>query len=86
MPIHKKKRAFEKARPSAQTKLTNDKRIRLVRVRGGNRKFRALRLNEGNFSWSSEGISKKCKIVDVIYNASNNELMRTKTVVKNCIV
>ena len=57
MPIHKKKRAFEKARAAAFTKLieTTDKdtRVRSVRVRGGNRKFRALRLNEGNFSWGS---------------------------------
>uniref|UniRef100_A0A8C8U9K2 Small ribosomal subunit protein eS8 n=1 Tax=Peromyscus maniculatus bairdii TaxID=230844 RepID=A0A8C8U9K2_PERMB len=26
------------------------------------------------------------KIIDVVYNASNNELVRTKTLVKNCIV
>jgi len=86
MPVHKKKRAFEKGRPQALTKLTNDRRIRPVRVRGGNMKFRALRLHEGNFNWSSEGISKKTKILDVVYNATNNELVRTKTLVKNCIV
>jgi hypothetical protein len=27
----------------------------VVRVRGGNKKFRALRLDAGNFSWASEG-------------------------------
>lgn len=89
MPIHKKKRAFEKARPIANTKLTQEKddvRIRPVRVRGGNYKYRALRLNEGNFAWASEGIARKTKIVDVVYNASNNELVRTKTLVKNAIV
>lgn len=89
MPIHKKKRAFEKARPLANTRLTTDKddvRIREVRTRGGNRKYRALRLNEGNFSWPSEGVSHKTKIVDVVYNASDNDLVRTKTLVKNCIV
>jgi len=89
MPIHKKKRAFEKARPIANTKLTQEKddvRIRPVRVRGGNYKYRALRLNEGNFAWASEGVARKTKIVDVVYNASNNELVRTKTLVKNAIV
>ena len=30
-------------------------RIHTVRVRGGNEKFRALRLDTGNFSWGSEG-------------------------------
>ena len=36
------------------TKLGN-KRIHLVRGRGGNNKHRALRLDTGNFSWGSEG-------------------------------
>lgn len=87
MPIHQKKRAFEKARPVSNTKLVNDKaRIRRVRVRGGNYKFRALRLKEGNFNWASEAVTRKTRILDVVYNASNNELVRTKTLVKNCIV
>lgn len=30
--------------------------------------------------------TRKTRIVDVVYNASNNELVRTKTLVKNCIV
>ena len=87
MPIHQKKRAFEKARPVSNTKLVNDKaRIRRVRARGGNYKFRALRLKEGNFNWASEAVTRKTRIIDVVYNASNNELVRTKTLVKNCIV
>merc|ERR1719235_3108573 len=49
-------------------------------------KFRALRLDAGNFSWGSENTSKKVRILDVVYNASNNELVRTKTLVKNTIV
>ncbi len=31
------------------------RRIHTVRVRGGNKKYRALRLDQGNFSWGSEG-------------------------------
>ena len=31
-------------------------------------------------------MARKTRIVDVVYNASNNELVRTKTLVKNCIV
>jgi small subunit ribosomal protein S8e len=61
-------------------------RVRPIRVRGGNYKYRALRLKDGNFSWSSENITFKTKILDVVYNASNNELIRTKTLVKNCVV
>ena len=32
------------------------------------------------------GVARKTRIVDVVYNASNNELVRTKTLVKNCII
>lgn len=50
MSVHQKKRAFEKGRPMAATKI-GEKRIRKIRVRGGNHKYRALRLNIGNFVW-----------------------------------
>ena len=32
------------------------------------------------------GQTRKTRVVDVVYNASNNELVRTKTLVKNAIV
>jgi small subunit ribosomal protein S8e len=62
------------------------KRIHLVRVRGGNFKRRALRLESGNFSWGSEGISRKTRALTVVYNASNNELVRTNTLVKGAVI
>ncbi|XP_026680339.1 40S ribosomal protein S8-like [Diaphorina citri] len=55
-------------------------------TRGGNKKYRALRIDQGNFSWGSECCTRKTRIIDVVYNASNNELVRTKTLVKNAIV
>eukprot|EP00331_Platyophrya_macrostoma_P013212 CAMPEP_0176432588 /NCGR_PEP_ID=MMETSP0127-20121128/15481_1 /TAXON_ID=938130 /ORGANISM="Platyophrya macrostoma, Strain WH" /LENGTH=169 /DNA_ID=CAMNT_0017814783 /DNA_START=165 /DNA_END=674 /DNA_ORIENTATION=+ len=66
--------------------MSTEKRIRRLRVRGGNYKFRALRLDSGNFSWSSESVTKKTRILDVVYNATNNELVRTKTLVKNAVI
>jgi small subunit ribosomal protein S8e len=60
--------------------------VRAVRVRGGHLKFRALRLDTGNFSWGSEAVARKTRILDVVYNASNNELVRTQTLVKNAII
>ena len=32
------------------------------------------------------GVSRKTRVLDVVYNASNNELVRTKTLVKNCVI
>ena len=61
-------------------------RIHEVRCRGGNKKFRALKLESGNFSWGTEVVTRKVRVLDVSYNASNNELVRTKTLVKGAIV
>eukprot|EP01115_Flamella_aegyptia_P002449 TRINITY_DN136509_c0_g1_i1.p1 TRINITY_DN136509_c0_g1~~TRINITY_DN136509_c0_g1_i1.p1 ORF type:complete len:200 (-),score=51.74 TRINITY_DN136509_c0_g1_i1:108-707(-) len=79
------KRKFELGRPPAMTRI-GPKRVRKVRSRGGNIKYRALRLETGNFSWGSEVSTCKTRILNVMYNASNNELVRTNTLVKNCVV
>merc|ERR1712124_202575 len=83
IPFKKRKHAL--GRPMAGTRI-GQKRIRTVRGRGANIKFRALRLDSGNFSWGSEVCTRKTRILDVVYNASNNELVRTKTLVKNAII
>jgi len=83
--IHQKKRKFELGRPAAQTKI-GPKSVHVVRGRGGNLKYRAMRLDSGNFSWGSEAIARRARIMDVVYNATSNELVRTKTLVKNAIV
>lgn len=85
MPVHKKKRQFEMGRMATNTKL-GPKKVTLVRGRGGNFKHRALRIDAGTFSWASESVSRKARVIDVVYNATNNELVRTKTLVKNAIV
>ncbi|TPX69643.1 hypothetical protein SpCBS45565_g02333 [Spizellomyces sp. 'palustris'] len=82
---YRKKRKFELGRQAANTKI-GAKRIHTVRVRGGNIKFRALRLDTGNFSWGSEASTRKARIIRVVYNASNNELVRTNTLVKGAII
>merc|ERR1712183_669232 len=57
------KRKFESGRPAAMTKL-GPQRIHTVRVRGGNKKYRALRLDQGNFAWGSEAITRKTRVID----------------------
>jgi len=83
--VHKKKRKFEMGRPVSMTHLGHT-RVLPVRCRGGNMKYRALRLDKGNFAWGSENTTRKVRVVDVVYNSTNNELVRTKTLVKNMIV
>ncbi|KAF2479265.1 ribosomal protein S8e/ribosomal biogenesis NSA2 [Neohortaea acidophila] len=82
---YRKKRAFEKGRQPANTRI-GAKRIHLVRTRGGNRKFRALRLDSGNFAWGSEGITRKVRVIGVAFHPSNNELIRTNTLTKAAVI
>ncbi|KAF8739255.1 hypothetical protein AX14_010232 [Amanita brunnescens Koide BX004] len=82
---YRKKRKFELGRQPANTKL-GAKRIHTVRVRGGNLKYRALRLDSGNYAWGSEHVTRKTRIIGVVYNSSNNELVRTNTLVKGAII
>ncbi|URE10038.1 40S ribosomal protein S8, partial [Musa troglodytarum] len=77
---------YELGRQPANTKLSSNKTVRRVRVRGGNVKWRALRLDTGNYSWGSEAVTRRTRVLDVVYNASNNELVRTQTLVKSAIV
>ncbi|KAI9792368.1 MAG: ribosomal protein S8A [Piccolia ochrophora] len=83
--FYRKKRAFEAGRQAANTRI-GPKRIHLVRTRGGNRKYRALRLDSGNFSWGSEGIARKVRVIVVSFHPSNNELIRTNTLTKSAVV
>jgi len=79
------KRKFEMGRQPAQTKI-GDKKVTRIRVRGGNFKFRALRLDQGNYSWAGEAVTRKTRILKVVYNSTNNELVRTNTLVKGSII
>lgn len=62
---YRKKRKFELGRQPAMTKL-GAKRIHEVRVRGGNTKYRAMRLDSGNFAWGSEHCTRKTRVIDVV--------------------
>merc|ERR1719473_2141692 len=82
----RKSRKHELGRPTSGTKLAHHSCVRPIRVRGGNAKFRALRLNHGDFSWKSQGVAIKSRILGVVYNATSNELVRTNTLVKGAVV
>lgn len=82
---YRKKRKFELGRQPANTRI-GTKRIHTVRTRGGNTKYRALRVESGNFAWASENCTRKTRIISVAYHPSNNELIRTNTLTKSAIV
>jgi small subunit ribosomal protein S8e len=82
---YRKKRAFEAGRQGANTRI-GAKRVHTVRTRGGNHKYRALRLESGNFAWASEGCTRKTRVISVVYHPSNNELVRTNTLTRSAII
>lgn len=82
----KKKRKYGMGRPTSATKLSPDKSVKKIRVRGGNYKFRALKLNQGNFVWKSQNMSKSVRIQQVMYNAANNEFVRRNLLSKGTVV
>lgn len=68
-------RRYELGRIAGNTKLNANVTVRRIRVRGGAFKFRALRLDSGNFAWPSQAVTRKTRLLEVTYNASNNELV-----------
>uniref|UniRef100_L2FZB3 40S ribosomal protein S8 n=1 Tax=Colletotrichum fructicola (strain Nara gc5) TaxID=1213859 RepID=L2FZB3_COLFN len=81
---YRKKRAFEAGR-QGDSRIA-PKRAPTGRPRGGNHKYRALRLDSGNFAWASEGCTRKTRVIGVAYHPSNNELVRTNTLTKSAVV
>lgn len=78
-PHHKKK--YELGCLAANIKI-GPSHMPTVHVQGDKKKFPALRLNVGNLSCGSECCMCKTQIVDVVYNASNNELVLTEILIK----
>jgi len=79
------KRKFELGRQPAMTRL-GERRVHQVRCRGGFLKFRALKVDHGNYAWPGEAVTRRTRIVAVVYNPTNPEYVRTNTIVKGTIV
>jgi len=63
-----------------------ERRVHKVRGYSGFVKFRALKLDHGSYSWSQEAVTRKCRILTVVYCPCNAEYVRTNTLVKGSIV
>lgn len=83
--ISSKKRNNRAGSQPSATKI-GEKRVRPVRVRGGNKKYRALRLDVGHFKFATTGHTRASKLMQVVYHPSSNELVRTNTLTKSSVV
>lgn len=80
----RKKKKRELGRPSAET-LIGETRKKVVRTRGGNRKYRLLRANKAVVS-DNAGKSTLVEIIDVKDNPANKDFARRKIITKGAII
>ena len=81
----RKKRLYEMGRPPAETVL-GARKIKIDRVRGGNRKIKVYIANEVNVSDQSNGKTQKAKIKEVISNPASVEYTRRRIITKGAIL
>ncbi|WP_298670044.1 30S ribosomal protein S8e [uncultured Methanofollis sp.] len=79
------KRRYEHGRAPAETHIGENK-SRIVRVRGGNTKVRALRLNVASVSNPATGETKKSGILNVEANPANINYVRRNLLTKGAII
>jgi small subunit ribosomal protein S8e len=82
---HHEKRKAELGRPEAQT-IIGEPRVKKIRTRGGNHKYRAYRLDYCNLSDPNTKQSEKVRILDVESNPSNKEYTRRKVMTKGALI
>lgn len=82
----KKKRNNRSGNQPSGTKIAGDVRVRPIRCRGGNIKKRALRLIQGTFELLTNGREYTTDLIQVVYNPTSNELVRTNTLTKSSVV
>jgi len=79
----KKKR--DMGRYPAETQI-GERKLKIIRTRGGNIKQRLLRDNYANIFDPEEKISKNVKITNVLENKANREYARRRIITKGCII
>ncbi len=81
----RKHKKYEKGSNPTFTLLDSDVKIRKDRVRGGNCKLRALRIDYAIVNLK-DGTSKRVKILDVLENKANMHFVRKKVITKGAII
>jgi small subunit ribosomal protein S8e len=81
----RKHKKYELGRLPALTKL-GELKMKVIRARGGNRKFRLKSVNYANVVDPETKRAQKIKIVDVVENKANPHFVREKIITKGAIV
>ena len=82
---HRKKRKYEMGRPQIET-LIGERKIRKVRVRGGNYKVKLVRDKYANVYIPSEGKVVRVEIKRVVENPAHVHYARRNVITKGAII
>ncbi len=82
---HRKKRRFERGAFPAETTM-GERKLKMVRRRGGNLKTRALSENHANISDTTTGKTEKMEILRVVRNPANVDYNRRGVITKGTII
>lgn len=80
---HRKKKPSERGRDFLPTEI-NEKKVKTVRVRGGNRKLIALSTDIANITVG--GKTQKAKILEVVENPADSHFVRRNIITKGAII
>ena len=83
--IARKKRRYELGREPVHTHI-GDRRIKIVRVRGGNYKIKVLRDTYVNVYNPETGKTEKAKIISVVENPANPHFAQRNIITKGAVV
>ena len=81
----RKKRRYELGREPVHTHI-GDRRIKIVRVRGGNYKIKVLRDTFVNVHNPKTGKAEKVKVISVVENPANPHFAQRNIITKGAIV
>ena len=81
-----KKHKKEMGREPAETHLTDEVKVKIVRVAGGNRKVKLLRTNYANVMDPESKVCKKVAISNVVGNDANKHYIRRNIITKGAII
>lgn len=82
---HRKKRKFEKGREPTLTQI-GEKRLAKIRTKGGSFKLALRSASEANVLDAKTKKIKKAKIIKVIENKANPQLVRQNIITKGAII
>jgi len=84
--IWRKKRKYELGRFPAETILHEERKLKIIRTKGGGLKLRLLREKYVNLYIPNEGRVERTEILSVVENPANREYSRRGVITKGTII